>query len=193
MVSDLGMTVLLPQALGLEPISVGAYYHEANGEPISRAERARIAQELAAQRFWIVSGGGLNYWDRHFVERAQIVLILLKPPWYRRLAQVLTAARRTLRDRLSRGRRGDVHGYGPAYEGIAAGVEHDKTQAEFFKRVQASPYSSTSISTPNTTVAGRVMLERYPEKTVVVSSMAELRQLRALRIRRAWPDAGQPG
>jgi hypothetical protein len=79
------------------------------------------------------------------------------------------------------------------YEGIAADVEHDKTQAEFYKRVQAYPYSTTSISTPNTTVAGRVMLERYPEKTVVVSSMAELRQLRALRIRRARPDTGQPG
>lgn len=190
--SDLGLTVLLPQALGLEPIYAGACYHEVlHGAPIPRERRIRIAQELAAQRFWIVSGSGLNYWDKHFIERAQIVLILLKPPWYRRLARVLSLFWRTVRFHLP-SRRGGGDGDALAYEGIAFGVEDDKTQVEFYKRVQAyQPSRYSPQSTMNTTVAGKDLLEHYPEKTVVVSSMRELRQLQALRIRRAWPDAGR--
>ena len=190
--SDLGLSVLLPQTLGLEPIYEGASYYM-DGTPIPRAERVRSARKLAAQRFWLVHGDAARCWDRPFVERAQIALILLKPPWYRRLSRVLSSLRRAARDRLPSRRDRDDDGQGLAYDGIASEVKHDKTQAEFYKRVQAfrpdGPFANYSpTSTPTTTVAGKYLLERYPEKTVVVSGMAELRQLQALRIRRAWPD-----
>jgi hypothetical protein len=193
--SDLGLTTVLPQTLGLEPISFAAYYYDRDGAPISEARRARIARELAAQRFWIVDGGWPSYWDDSFAERAQIAIILLKPPWYRRLSRVLALFLRTARGYLPT-RRDRDDGGGSAYEGIASQVKHDTTQAEFYKRVQTyRPSGPSRVSSPmsapprTTTRTGQFLLERYPEKTIVVSTMPELRQLQALRIRRAWPDA----
>jgi hypothetical protein len=195
--SDLALATVLPQTLGLEPIYIAAYYYDVgDGAPTSEAGRARIARELAAQRFWIVDGGWPSYWDDSFAERAQIAIVLLKPPWYRRLSRVLTMFLRTAPGYLP-ARRNRDNGGGSAYEGIASQVKHDATQAEFYKRVQAyrpngpSGFSSPMSAPPRTTTrTGQFLLARYPEKTIVVSTMPELRQLQALRIRRAWPDAG---
>ena len=56
----LGSYLLIPQTLGLEPISAGGYHYKANGEPVSVPERAEIARELSAQRFWIAGGSGMS-------------------------------------------------------------------------------------------------------------------------------------
>ena len=110
--------------------------------------------------------------------------------------RVLALFLRTARGYLHTRRNRDSGG-SSAYEGIASQVKHDATQAEFYKRIRTyRPNGPSGFNSPmavpprTTTLAGKFLLERYPEKTIVVSTMPELRQLQALRIRRAWSDAG---
>lgn len=180
---ELGPYTLIPQTLGLEPISARAYRHDrANGEPISVTERVEIARQLAAQRFWIAGGGGM-YWDRHFIERAQIALILLPSSPLDRLLRAVRAMPRRSKQKQE--------------PGFIDEVEYDRTQMRFEKRLREffmyySPKYSPGTSRPEyyTMLVAKHLLEKHPEKTFVVSDPREIRKLKALRISRDRHQSG---
>lgn len=58
----------LPQTLGLEPI-----YSRPNRR--NQGGLALVARQLAAEPRWIAGGGPWEEWDRHFAERAEVILI----------------------------------------------------------------------------------------------------------------------
>jgi hypothetical protein len=184
---------------GLEPIDPAAYQYNAAGERTSSAECERIARELSAQRCWAVGCSGVlwsehgmlttwNYqgslppserqagvlpWDRQFIERAQIALIVLRTERaeaFQRSIRVLRRSRRKVHE-----------------PGFAAEVEDDRAQIKFYRRLREySPYYSTKYRPrpPYGFVVAKYLLDKYPEKTLVVSSPYEITQLRRLRIPR---------
>lgn len=170
--------------LGLEPISVGAYqYNRADGMPISDAERDEIARELSAQRYWTVGSNWVYWnqvrsgivmaWDRHFIERAQVALIVLRP---RRIEVFLQAALTALRRR----RRTDEFAF-------SAGIDYDRAQVKFYKELReyALYYSPRYLPRPPYSfVVAQYLLEKYPDKTLVVSNPQQIKQLKRLRIPR---------
>lgn len=186
---------------GLEPIDVVAYRYDAAGIPISSAERERIGRELSAQRCWAVHSqgivwtehsplmfwayqgvplsplwqGGVTTWDRLFIDRAQIALIILRTKRAESFLRSVRALRRSMRNRS-----GDERGF-------AADVEYDRTQIEFHRRLKNySLYYSMRFPPrpPYGFVVARYLLDRYPEKTLIVSSPQEIAQLGKLRIPR---------
>lgn len=177
---EVGTYWLIPQALGLEPISQLAYTRTPEqGGPIPARKKSldELARNLSEQRFWITGGGGFT-WDQHFMERARIALILLKPS---RLEQVLRGVSVLLH------RRRKAHGVGFAEE-----VRPDRAQVKFHKRLADyyrydRPRYSGGPPIYEFHVATH-LLEKYPEKTFIVSSPRELKQLRSLHIPRPPRD-----
>lgn len=188
---------------GLEPIDPAAYQYNSAGERASIAEVERIARELSAQRCWAVSSHGIFWtedrglttwesqgrltapgqrdgvlaWDRHFIERAQIALIVLRTP---RAKSSVRAVRALLRV-IGRNEAADED------RGFVASVEPDHTRAEFYRRLdEYSRYFSTKWPPrpPYGYVVAKYLLDRYPRKTLIVSSPYEIAQLRLLRIPR---------
>lgn len=168
--------------LGLEPISVNAYrYDRADGMPVSDARREEIARQLSAQRYWTVVSEGMigqrrsgvvMAWDRHFADRAQIALIVLKP---RRSGVFLRAALAALRPRRE------------TEFAFSADVDDDRAQVEFYKALRYySLYCSPRYgpTPPYSFVVAQYLLEKYPDKTFVVSNPRQIKQLRSLRIPR---------
>ena len=184
---------------GLEPIDPAAYQYNAAGERTSSAECERIAQELSAQRCWAVGCTGLIWsehsmltpwdyqgslprserqtgvtpWDRHFIERARIALIVLRTERaeaFQRSVRILRRSRRRTNE-----------------PGFAADVEDDRAQIKFYRRLREySLYRSARYRrrTPYAFVIAKYLLDNYPDKTLVVSSPYEITQLRRLRIPR---------
>ncbi|MBR7834449.1 hypothetical protein KDL01_14335 [Actinospica durhamensis] len=74
----------LPHMLGLELIASQAYHYDREGVPRDAAELGEVARQLAAEPRWI-AGGGPWFWDVHFAERAEVILIPLASSggWYR--------------------------------------------------------------------------------------------------------------
>lgn len=179
---EMGTYQLIPQTLGLEPIGQWAYYYSAaDGEPTSAKERDELARNLSEQRFWI-AGGGRFHWDRHFIERARIALILLKPSRLDQLRRGIS---------LLSGRRRS-----PGDGGFSDGVKPDRAQVEFHKRLtryyrSAMPTYAGQLPVYEVFIA-RHLLEKYPDKTFIVSTRQELKQLRALHIPRP-PRPGRAG
>jgi hypothetical protein len=162
--------------MGLEPISAAAYEYNADGEPTTAAERAEIAQQLSQQRFWTVSNeyadrngriGSVTAWDRHFIDRAQIALIV---PRTRRSELLLQRIHVLLRRR-----RADD----PVF---AADAEPDRALMRFHKSLRR--HSGLYGPPPYSYVVVRYLLANYPEKTLVVSNPYDVNQLARLRIRR---------
>jgi hypothetical protein len=189
---------------GLEPINAAAYQYNSAGERISSAERERIARELSAQRCWAVGCSGILWsehsplttwryqnglppaerqagvipWDRIFIERAQIALII---PRMRRVG----AFRRTVRALRPSRRRTDE-------TGLFAGVEDDRAQTRSHRRLQDySPYYPMSHPRrpPYSYVVANYLLDEHPDKTLVVSDPDEIAQISRLRI----PREPRPG
>jgi hypothetical protein len=198
-VAQVGGEGFLVWRFGLEPIDSAAYQYNAAGERTSSAECERIARELAAQRCWAVGCTGVFWtehsmltlwdyqgslprserqtgvipWDRCFIERAQIALIVLRTERaeaFQRSVRVLRRSRRKTNE-----------------PGFAAEVEDDRAQIKFYRRLREySLYYSPKRRPrpPYSFVVAKYLLDKYPDKTLVVSSPYEIAQLRRLRIPR---------
>jgi hypothetical protein len=163
-------------SMGLEPISVCAYQYEVgNGELISNERREEIARELSAQPFWYVCSEhvparvpmNLMAWDRHFIARAQVALIVLKTKqgglFYRRARTVLPRRKAQESDFL-------------------AGGEPDPAVTEFYRELSKRPSSREPL--PYGIRVARYLLDKCPDKTLIVSHPQDVRQLADLRIPR---------
>lgn len=152
----------LPQTLGLEPI---------HSRPNRRNQGglAWIARQLAAEPRWIAGGGPWEDWDRHFAERAQVILIFdLYDILTRRddyvdfgLVYMLAQRRRIAKIRRESG----------------AFTEEDAWR-EFF--AQTADAAARGELTRNEYAAYEVR-ERYRDKTFVIVDAKDRRLLRATR------------
>lgn len=167
----------LPQTLGLEPVVWNAYLYDADGVPRNQDELAGIARRLSAEPRWI-AGGGPWYWDRHFAERAEAIVIfeLYDVVEHRNvdndmgLRQAFARRRQAARARRQ-GRtptEQDAWHEFLAYAGPAA--EHGT--------LTAMEYAAYEVR------------ERYPEKTFILVDRAEKQRLRAVRAARTPGPAG---
>lgn len=70
--------------LGLEPIVSRSYLYDREGAPRDATELEEVARQLAAEPRWL-AGGGPWFWDRHFAERAEVILVfaLDDAAWHR--------------------------------------------------------------------------------------------------------------
>lgn len=162
--------------MGLEPISVCAYeYDLADGEPNSEEERGEIARRLSVRPYWYVCSEhvaarlprSVTAWDRYFIARAQVALIVLKTT---RVRLFFRRVRTLLRGRKA------------ARSDFAAGAASDPAVAKFSRNL-TRPRSPRPV--PYSLIVARYLLDKYPEKTLIVSNPQDVRQLADLRIQRA--------
>ena len=106
-------------------------------------------------------------WDRYFIARAQVALIVLK----------------TTRSRLFFRRVRTALGRRKAYRpDLITGVGPDPVATSFHRAVSRR-YAPQPV--PYAVLVARYLLDKYPEKTLIVSDPRDVRQLAELRIRRA--------
>jgi hypothetical protein len=152
----------LPQTLGLEPI-----FSVPNRR--NHGTLASVARQLAAEPRWIAGGGPWEEWDRHFAERAQVILIFdLYDIVARRennpdFGLVYTLAHRR---RVARIRR----------EGRAF-TEEDAWREFFAQTAGAAEREGLTRSE----YAAYEVRERYRDKTFVIIDPDDRRRLRATR------------
>ncbi len=106
-------------------------------------------------------------WDRYFIARARVALIVLKTTRSRlffRRVRTLLGRRKACRSDL-------ITGVGP-----------DPVVTSFY-RVLRKRYAPQPV--PYAVLVARYLLDKHPEKTLIVSDPQDVRQLAGLRIRRA--------
>lgn len=157
----------VPQLLGLEPIFSRAYFYDARGVPRTSDQMGGIARQLAAESRWI-AGGGPWFWDRHFAQRAQAIVIF-------ELYDVVGHRNEDNDFGILKGRR-----FRRAVRAYADGrtpTEQDVWRAFLAYSTEAAAKGGlTSMES-----AVYEVRERYPDKTFIVADPADGRRLRAVR------------
>lgn len=170
-VSVRGLTVDLPQTLGLEVISHNAYVYDREGVARDAEELERIARELAAQPRWICNCGPL-FWAWHFAEAAGAILVFPYGPgatldfaeeaagaW---ASDALKQAARAVLRRMRRGRGGEKVADDGLFAPSAFSVSRRSPQASIPQLVN-------------------LLVNEFPEKTFMLQSDDDLGALRSAR------------
>ncbi|WP_157436168.1 hypothetical protein [Actinospica robiniae] len=156
--------------LGLEPIVSRPYLYDREGVPRDAAELEEVARQLAAEPRWL-AGGGPWFWDRHFAERAELVLVVAldDAAWHRSHNQhpvdyLDRAVRWSARRVVARGRE-------------KAGRPEDWAEPD---RPFLQAVSSRSVLSPMEAAVAAVR-DQYPEKTFFVGewNLGLLKDVRA--------------
>ncbi|HET9171922.1 MAG TPA: hypothetical protein VFN97_20990 [Actinospica sp.] len=182
-----GLTLELPQTLGLEVIDYAAYLYDSSGLARPPEERARIAEELAAEPRWLAVGGP-RYWVEPFARRAEVILVMpstaaemdlrVNSAIYGTIDRVdryfaaLRSGRRRRRQHWAKSRRrSEVPQRADPVLGLTVSVR------EF---VGEGPMSDSQISAHYMWMRN-FFLGEYPDKTFVLNSGAQVKELRAVR------------
>ena len=177
-----GLSMDLPQTLGLEVIDYEAYRYGSFGVPYVPQERERIARELAAESRWLAVGGP-RYWVEPFARRAEVILVM--PSMTAELDFALSSAvdmafssiGRLLKAALTRRRRGTVQ-------------RPDSQRGQLEPIVElATPgreYSGDSPMTDSQATAHYIWMRNFlagefPGKTIVLEDGDQVRELRSVR------------
>ena len=154
----------LPQTLGLEPIYVEAYQYTSDGRPRTQSEIGHIAEQLAAEKRWIMVAHWA-WWAFPFLKTAQVILVF---DVFGRAARapgnspgaLLAAAFRQWRAR-----------HRATKSGAVGGVDFALTSIPVRRRDPISDLIELAEA-------------HYPDKILHVTSYEQLRQLRKVRARR---------
>ena len=174
-----GLSVDLPQTLGLEVIDYEAYRYGSFGVPYTPEERERIARELAAEPRWLAVGGP-RYWVEPFARRAEAILVM--PSATAEFGFALSSGvdlafdsvRRLLKKALSRRRRGPApepdDWRGPMAELAALGREYS-----------GEVPMTDSEATAHYMWMKNFLVGEFPGKTIPLEDGAQVRELRSVR------------
>jgi hypothetical protein len=163
---------LIRYTLGLEPIDSRAYEYDREGVPRDATELEDVARQLAAQPRWI-AGGGPWFWDTHFAERAEVILVFATSDddWHRRNNEHPV-------DYIDRTVRWLAHRAGSRRREKSGAIENSSPlDMPFLQAV-----SSRSTLSPMETAIAHVR-EQCPEKVFIVSEWNRSGRLEAVRAR----------
>lgn len=163
---------LMQNRLGLEPIDSRAYQYDREGVPREAAELEDVARQLAGQPRWI-AGGGPWFWDAHFAERAEVILVFVvtDDAWHRRNNEHPL-------DYIVRTVQWLAHRAGSRRRGKSGAIESSSPlDMPFLQAI-----SSRSTLSPMETAVAQVG-EQYPEKVFIVSEWNRNGRLDAVRAR----------
>lgn len=164
----------LPHMLGLELIASQAYRYDREGVPRDAAGLGEVARQLAAEPRWI-AGGGPWFWDVHFAERAEVILIPLaaRSGWYRpndEPGEAVDRAVRWLAHRVGGARRRARAGNTEAYSSSVFDLP-------FLEAVSAPPrLSPMGVAVEN-------VRAQYPEKVFLIDEKNRDQRLDSVRAR----------
>jgi hypothetical protein len=177
-----GLSRDLPQTLGLEVIDYFAYVYGPDGVARAPMERARLAQELAAEPRWLAVGGP-RYWVEPFARRAEVILVMpnfraeMDLAVSRSIYAAVDSVDRYLKAVLTRQRRlparkadGPSDQFGPIVGRVVPVREYGGD----------GPMTDPEIGAHYMWMRNFLVGE-FPSKTFVLTSRAQVKELRSVR------------